>query len=198
MKHGNKVFGYMRTLRGSIASVLTIALFAFFIVVSIFVLLYQSRVDTGIIIADDIAKLANIFERIEQTCDIVSFEYQKNPINFLNIKKDGFVGSELGSMNIAHPDKWEGPYLEENLKMQGKNYQIVRTNLGYFITPGQGVKLPNGNVVGKDIVFNDHADIASMTRDKNLLLFENRVLAMPLALKSLPLALIMYEEDPGV
>ena len=61
---------------------------------------------------------------------IYGFDYQKNPINFLNIKS--FEGSEVTSMNLTFPDQWEGPYLSDNPTIQQKDYLIVKTKKGYL------------------------------------------------------------------
>ena len=61
-------------------------------------------------IAQEVVQLRDIFHRIHKTCVIIDFDEQKNHINFLNVEK--FTGSEVGPMNLAHPEKWEGPYLE--------------------------------------------------------------------------------------
>ncbi|MDP3889557.1 MAG: hypothetical protein Q8Q25_03385 [bacterium] len=139
---------------------------------------FSSKKITSGMITEEVAKLAYIFQRIDQTCSILSFDYQKNPINFLNVKT--FTGSEVGPMNLVHPEKWEGPYLEDNPTIQGKEYQVVKTNQGYFITPGDGVKLPNGKIVGVDIVLDEKADIAALMRDENALMFQGKALAAPL------------------
>ena len=143
---------------------------------------YRARSNTGMLIADNVAMLQEIFQRIHQTCIIIDFDYQKNPINFLNTKE--FTGSEVGPMNLVHPDKWEGPYLEDNPTMQTIEYQIVHTKNGYFITPGEGVELPNDKVIGKDIMLNEDADIFAMMGDQDKLLFKRRALATPLDLGS--------------
>jgi hypothetical protein len=86
-------------------------------------------------------------------------------------------------MNVAHPEKWEGPYLQDNPTMLGQEYQIVRTLKGHFITPGEGVRLPNGKVIGKDIILDEDADIASMMLDVNSLRFKDKPLAAPLNIR---------------
>lgn len=143
--------------------------------------------EVGLYIADDIERLATIFSKIDSTCGIISFDYQKNPINFLNVAH--FVSSEVGSMNLKYPDKWQGPYLNDNPTMQGIEYQVVRTQKGYFITPGErierhngilkskGVTLPNGKEIGKDIILEDTSDIAAMIKDPDALSYKGRPLA---------------------
>jgi hypothetical protein len=131
-------------------------------------------------IAKDIAMLAAIFERIEKECGIVDFKYQANPINFLTIKKDGFVGSDVGSMSLAHPEKWQGPYVQNNPTIQQKEYQVISTNKGYFIVPGQGVRLANGTTIGTDLILDKKADVPAMMQDANALMFEGKPLAAPL------------------
>ncbi len=145
---------------------------------------YRSTDLTGNVIADDVQKLAKIFDAIHEQCGIISFDYQQNPINFLNVKS--FTSSEIGPMNLSYADKWNGPYLEDNLAVQGKEYMVVRTQKGYFITPGEGVKLPNGFIIGKDIVLNESADIEAMMRNPQKLLFKERSLAARLNLSASP------------
>lgn len=136
-------------------------------------------------IAQDIQHLAKIFAVIDKECGILSFDYVNNPINFLTIKKDGFIGSEVGSMNLAHPEKWQGPYVTKNLHIQAKEYQVVQTYKGYFITPGQGVELPNGKHIGVDIILDATSDIVAMMKDPQTLLYEDKPLAAPIATEKL-------------
>jgi len=132
--------------------------------------MYDMQQESGLFIAADIAELRSVFKRIHKTCKILSFDYQKNPINFLNVRT--FAGSEVGSINLVYPKKWEGPYLQDNPTMQGKEYMVVHTNDGYFITPGEGVRLPSGKIIGKDVLLGEDADIPAMMGDKDIFLYE--------------------------
>jgi len=129
------------------------------------------------LIIQDIAQLKAIFEKIDNPCRIIDFDLQQNSINFLTIKKGGFVGSELGSMNVALPKKWDGPYLQDNPTMDGKEYMVVRSTKGYFITPGNGVTLPNGKIIGKDIILDKDANIGCMMFEENALSYKKTPLA---------------------
>ena len=170
-------------LHGYLTPWLTIGLFVFLTIIAVINWWYRSPITAGTIMVNEIAQLADIFKKIDATCTILSFDNQKNKINFLNVKKDGFVGSQVGPMNLAHPDKWEGPYLVENLKMFDHVYQIVRTNKGYFITPGDGLVLPNGKVIGKDILLDANADVVHMMHDDTLLSFNGKPLAVQIKVK---------------
>jgi hypothetical protein len=130
---------------------------------SIFYLVRQTSTYRDDIIAEDIAQLSAIFKTIHNTCGISSFEHERKYIDFLTIKT--FVGSEVGSMNLSNPAGWQGPYLNDNPTVQQKYYEIVRTRKGYFIVPGQGVTLANGQVVGKDIIVNQSADVLKLVQD---------------------------------
>ena len=134
----------------------------------------RSKKTIGRIIVHDVAQLATIFEKIHATCDIIDFEYQQNPINFLTIGT--FVGSEVGPMNLAYPNKWEGPYLDDNPTIQQKEYMIIKTNNGYFVTPGNGVALPNGMIIGTDVHLDIQSDINQLVHD-NILRYKNKALA---------------------
>ncbi len=139
---------------------------------------YRSTQAIGLIINDDVAKLATIFEKIDSTAGIAGFDYQKNPINFLNVRS--FVGSEIGSMNVKYPKKWQGPYLDDNPSIQGKDYMVVKTKKGYYITPGEGVKLPNGLVIGVDVKLDEDADIDALVQKSHPLEWKGKALASPL------------------
>jgi len=141
---------------------------------------YRLKDDAGMMMVQEIQRLHDIFQKIHNTCTIIDFDAQKNPINFLNVAK--FSGSEVGPMNLVHPEKWEGPYLQDNPTMYKIAYQVVSTKNGYFITPGDGVKLPNKKVIGRDIILDTNADILAMTRDSQMLSYKDQALAAHLDL----------------
>lgn len=143
---------------------------------------YESRATMVKLVVQDLQVLNQAFQAIDKDCGIIDFDHQKNNINFLNVIS--FAGSEVGSMNLRYPDKWQGPYMQDNPTIQGREYQVVHTAKGYFITPGNGVKLPNGTVIGTDIKLDKNVDIASMMYEKDVLLFDNQSFALPLELPS--------------
>jgi hypothetical protein len=153
---------------------------AVFVVITFTDTWYRGKEDAGISMANEVVQLRDIFHRIHKTCQIIDFDNQKNPINFLNVEK--FAGSEVGPMNLVYPEKWEGPYLKDNPTMYHIVYQVVSTKKGYYITPGDGVKLPNGKVVGKDIVLDQKAHIDTMMFNPQELMYKDRPLAARLEL----------------
>ena len=154
--------------------------FLLFLAVSLADLWRESKTEVGMIIAKDVVLLRDVLHRIHRDCTIIDFDDQKSSINFLNV--GSFAGSEVGPMNLVHPEKWQGPYLEDNPTMQKIAYQVVTTDKGYFVTPGDGVKLPNGKIVGTDIILDRKADVAALARNKEAMLFKDRPLAVPLKL----------------
>lgn len=152
----------------------------FLVLITIVDTVYRSKTDAGAIIAHDIELLRDTFQKIHRDCGIIDFDAQKNSINFLNVAK--FSGSEVGPMNLVHPDKWHGPYLQENPTMYHIAYQVVSTKKGYFITPGDDVRLPNKKVVGKDIILDKNADIEKMMLDQQAFLYKDKVFAARLDL----------------
>jgi hypothetical protein len=143
---------------------------------------YRSDVVSSTIITQEVKRLADIFQTIHEQCTISGFDNQQNIINFLNVEQ--FTGSEVGPMNLVRPEKWQGPYVDDNPTIQSKEFMVVKTDSGLFITPGNGVRLPNGKVVGKDIVLSKDADIAAMMQDSNALHFKDKALAQKLTLSS--------------
>jgi hypothetical protein len=144
--------------------------------IAVFTTFFGIKTNRGNLIVSEIAQLADIFKRIHKTAVIKSFDATHNVINFLNVKS--FAGSEVGPMNIAYPDKWEGNYLPDNLTIQSKEYEVIRnTNGMYYIVPGQGVRLPNGKVMGKDVVLDEASDIESLMAKGGDLNFEGQPMA---------------------
>lgn len=142
-------------------------------------------------IAQDLKLLSNVFDKIEADCGILSFDSQKNVINFLNT--GSFAGSEVGPLNLRYPQNWKGPYLQDNPMEQGVEYQVVSTVKGYFITVGDGVKLPNGKVVGRDLKLDKYTDFASLMQAGGDLFADNTPLAVPVRL--LPSYDFLVQED---
>lgn len=132
-------------------------------------------------IVDQLSKLVTVFEKIDSNCKILGFDLDKTPINFLTVSR--FAGSEVGSMNLAYPDKWEGPYVERNPTIDGKYYYVLTSKNGYFIVPGDGVKLSDGKVLGKDIIITPRTDIEDLIKRTPSLTYKGHSLIVPLTLK---------------
>lgn len=126
-------------------------------------------------IAQDISQLSDIFNQINQTCKILEFKNKKESINFLTVKE--FSGSLLGSMLLREPNNWQGPYLDENLTIEGREYQIIRAKNGYYILPGDGVSLSNEQIINKTLNINKYTDIENLMKDPKYLLSEGKPLA---------------------
>lgn len=157
-----------------------IAAVVLFIGIALFDTWYRTKDDVGMMIAVEVIRLRDIFHRIHKTCTIIDFDAQKNPINFLNVKT--FAGSEVGPMNLVYPEKWEGPYLQDNPMLYNIAYQVISTKKGYYITPGDGVKLPNNKVIGKDIILDQKARIDAMMANDQELMYHDKPLAARLEL----------------
>jgi len=178
MKKGTICTPKKGLLYGYITPILTIILLVVLVGISIFTLMHKSSNNTATLIDRDLPVLVDVFYRIDQDCKILYFDYPLNRINFLNVKS--FTGSEIGEMHLAYPERWKGPYLNENPMIQGHEYVIVVTHKGCFITPGTEVQLPNGKVMGIDVVLNEDADIESMMKPDGLLYYEGTPLAAKL------------------
>ncbi len=131
---------------------------------------------SAILIRRDISKILNALSKIDRDCAILDIENDVNYIDFLSVEK--FSGSEVGCLNLAYPAKWKGPYLLYNPTHQGKLYLLVKTEEGIFITPGNGVVLPNGLEIGKDIKIDKKSKIKEMMKGGGSLNFEGQPLAV--------------------
>jgi hypothetical protein len=126
-------------------------------------------------VAEHIEKLGALFKQINEHCKIIGFRRQKNYIDFLNVK--AFEGSIVGSMSLEEPQNWKGPYLSESYTSGGREYQVVRAKRGYYILPGDGVRLANGKVIGKTLVIGPDSDVEQMMNDSKALSSKGRPLA---------------------
>jgi hypothetical protein len=126
------------------------------------------------LITDHLDLLERIFNDINNNAHILSFDHERNYINFLNVKS--FAGSEIGSMNLVYPQKWNGPYLVDNPTIQGKEYVILSTQNGYYIIPDNGVRLGNGSIIGREIILNASTDINHFLEDPRLFLSSKKPL----------------------
>ncbi len=169
-------------LNGYLMPLIAAIVFAIFVVIAVMNTFITSKEYVADIIDRDIKNLVEIFKKIDTQCEILVFDFSKNPINFLTVAK--FTGSQVGSMNLIHPENWQGPYLKESPRIQDKDYVIRKTDKGLFITPDDGVKLPNGKIIGKDLILDEKADIAALMKEEGALKFKDKLLAEPLDLKS--------------
>lgn len=181
MKQESQLAQHSGVIRGSLMPVLAITVFCIFVIIAIFNTYRSTKDYESELIERDVKLLAEKIKAIEKDCKILSFAGIKNIINFLNVKS--FTGSEVGPVNLKHADRWKGPYMEQNPSIQGIEYQLIRTLKGYFVVPGDGVKLPNGKIMGKDIVFDEKSDIAAMMLNDAQLQYKGKRLAAPVDIK---------------
>jgi hypothetical protein len=130
------------TLFSSVLLVMLLGLFLFKVV-------YHRAYYLASVIEQDVTRVAQILASIDKDCGILSVNGERTAVNFLNVKS--FLGTSVGGLNLAYPNKWRGPYLTVNPTYQQQFYELVQTAEGLFIVPGAGVKLPNGLVMGRDV-----------------------------------------------
>ncbi len=157
---------------------LTSVLFIGLVVTAVYRFFNAPENKIGIIVAADLVVMADIFKKIETACNIVGVKGKKDSIDFLNVTS--FAGKDVGPLTLAYPEKWQGPYVKDNPKIQGKFYQLVKTLKGYFILPGDGVELPNGKIMGKDLIISESSDIPAMLKDEQALFYKGKSLGIQL------------------
>lgn len=148
----------VKTWISVLVGLLLAGLFAY----TVYFFFFQAKIEIAEQLSSDVHTLKNILQKIDAQCEIMSFDQEKSYINFLNV--GCFEGSEVGPMNLAYPKKWQGPYLKDNPTMQGFYYYVLKTPRGYYIVPGDGVKLRDGKILGKDIVITANSDIDELLK----------------------------------
>lgn len=155
---------------------------AAFILLMFFATHYESKRNKAQIISRDLKLIASTLAKIHSDCEIDRFTQIKNPLTFFNVIS--FTGSEIGTLNLVNPEKWRGPYIKDNPSLQGVEYQVVQAHEGLFIVPGEGVSLPNGKIVGKDVIFDENSHIIDMLRNDDSLYYEQYKFAELITFKS--------------
>jgi len=135
------VFGRYFTLFSSV-------LFSFLLFFFIFKVYYEKPNVIASSIQEDVKSIHKALVDIDKACSVLSMRGERIELNFFTVAK--FVGSEIGGLQLAYPEKWKGPYLHYNPHFQQKIYELVTAQDGLFIVPGLHIKLPNGYVVGRD------------------------------------------------
>ena len=158
--------------------IISSTLFGLLILLFVLRMIYTKPVYVATVINDDVTIIAAALEKIDQDCSILSFEHDRNFVDFLNVKS--FSGSRVGSINLAYPNNWKGPYIPNNPTMQEKFYEIVLAKGGLYVIPGVGVKLPNGKEMGVDIKVTAKTDMDKLLKDGGDLYFKAKKLAAPL------------------
>lgn len=137
--------------------------------------LSQARAANDELIAEHVNKLQQIFKRINESCKITAFRHTKDHIDFLNVIS--FAGTVIGPLNVLEPENWQGPYVDESITIDGKEYMLLATKTGLYIVPGDGVKLSNGKTIGKTLILSPKSNIERMIRDPQALMSNNKPLA---------------------
>ncbi len=133
------------------------------------------------VMQSDMLHLEKILHDIDDTCEVLSLQDVSAPIDFLTV--ESFAGSMVGGVDLAHPKNWDGPYLEQNPIAQGKFYELAKAKDGYFIIPGKGVMLPNGAVMGKDIIISPKTSVEKLTQIGGFLNYKGIKLAIKATFK---------------
>ncbi len=133
------------------------------------------------VIEQDVNNIAKILASIDKDCSILSLSGEHLPINFLTVKS--FVGSSVGGLNLAYPQKWQGPYLQVNPTHQQRFYELVQTHEGLFLLPGLGISLPSGLVMGRDVKPGFDVSIKKMLEKGGALNHDGSLLGLQLNFK---------------
>ncbi|MCK4265322.1 hypothetical protein KAW80_03120 [Candidatus Babeliales bacterium] len=153
----------------------TITFFLVLLFFTVYVFVFHRPLMKSNFLISDIDKIVKILERIDKECNILSISGERHPVNFFTVKE--FAGSEIGPLNLAHPDQWRGPYLDNNPAAGGKFYEIVRAKDGYYIVPGYGVQLPNGLIIGKDFKIDREVNVKEMLQNDGKLNYQKMIFA---------------------
>jgi hypothetical protein len=153
-----------------------------FLLLIFFLKIYQDTSSVRVsVMREDLEVLQQILNRIDKECNILNVRSKGADLDFFTVEK--FTGSNVGCLNLAYPKNWRGPYLQQDPTMDGRFYEILRARDGYFIVPGQGVRLPNGLVMGKDVMLSDQVRLEDLLKSGGVLNYNGQALGMKLNFK---------------
>jgi len=159
--------------------VLTIFFLLFISLFSLYKVLYDMPLQEAKIVAEDVRRIASVLHDIDKRCNILSIKPNHDAIDFLTVGKS-FAGSEVGSLNLAYPQHWQGPYLKSNPTFKGTHYDLVRAKDGFYVVPGRGMKLPNGLIMGRDVIIDGGVVAADLIKPNGPLHYQGLDLAQRL------------------
>jgi len=177
----DKRLGFLKSFFKKYFTIISTVLLCTFMLLFVLRVFYTRPSLIASIIEDDINLIVLSLKKIDDTCNILSVDDENNEVDFLNVKS--FVGSRVGALTLAYPDRWEGPYLNINPTIQDQHYQIVKAGDGIFVMPGNGVKLPNGKVIGKDFKVSRGTIVAELLKQNGALRYDDKLLAEKLIFK---------------
>lgn len=152
------------------------------LVLTFFIRVYTSKPQyLASVIKEDLLVINQALAKIDKECNILTIRSDSAIIDFLTVQK--FVGSTVGCLNLAYPENWKGPYIQLTPTYQTKPYALVKARDGFFIVPGNGVKMPNGLTIGKDIIINETMDVSPLLLQKGALNFKGSQLALKITFK---------------
>lgn len=132
------------------------------------------------LIQSDLERISKSLNFIDEQCAISDIKYDRLAITFLSSAKEAMA--ERAGLVLEHPEKWDGPYSIDNPTVQARPYELLRAADGYYLVPGNGVKLPNGKIMGQDIIITAQTMVDDMLKDNGDLNYEGYMLARPLLL----------------
>ena len=136
---------------------------------------------TAAMLSHDLRTIEMALHQIDASCDILSLDRDRIHVDFLTVAS--FHSSEVGGINLGRPENWEGPYVPDNPALQGKVYEVVTVDQGVFLTPGDGVELPNGLVMGRDVVITPETNISELLNEGGSLNYHGEQLATRLTFR---------------
>lgn len=162
-------------------TVFSATLLSVIVVFVMFKMFYTKPYFVASVMHNDMNRIERILHNIDKTCEILGTQGGSAAIDFLTIKT--FTGSMVGGVDLAHPKNWRGPYLEQNPTMQGRFYELAKAKDGYFIIPGKNVMLPNGVVIGRDLIVSAKNSLEKHTKIGGFLNYKGIKLAVKASFK---------------
>lgn len=105
-------------------------------------------------------KINEALLRFDQDCGIQRSVPGRYSLHFLTLRYPSV--DDLGGFLLKSTQGFAGPYMRTVPVVDGYPYALVVNAQGMFIVPGDGVQLPNGHRLGKEIFLDAESDIEGL------------------------------------
>ncbi len=115
-------------------------------------------------IHSDMEQINKLLITIDKKCSLVDTLHNPQEITFFN-RKDI---DEKSGLIVRYPERWSGPYSEQDFSYGGKPYSLLKKSSYMLIIPSCGTTLPSGAVIGNDISIDRSVTYSEFTGDERM------------------------------
>lgn len=123
------------------------------------------------LIQGDLNRIAQAVHALDRDCGIKNMRTGRYPL--MPLTQYAWPSGQLHGMSVARPENWRGPYLPKVIALQGKPYELLKTNSSLYVVPGNGVTLPSGAIIGDTFSWCANTDVNALSQSGGILFYQS-------------------------